>query len=110
MKEWRSASHEEINNMTFDEAKEIIKRMIDLGHKTGDFRPREHFTKAMEIVLEKAEANQKTNRKCCLFCESSISANAIDGTEVLFCFNCEGFEGKEMMVDNDECCENYKEN
>ena len=67
MKEWRLASSEEINNMTFDEAKEIIKRMIDLGHRTGDFRPREHFTKAMEIILEKAEVNHKTKQN--IICE-----------------------------------------
>lgn len=73
MKEWHNASPEEINNMTFDEAKEIIKRMINLGHKTGDFRPREHFTKAMEIVLKKAEANQKQSKKNCLFCISGCS-------------------------------------
>ena len=109
MKEWRLASSEEINNMTFDEAKEIIKRMIDLGHKTGDFRPREHFTRAMEIILEKAEANNKTKHKWCLFCANSMSADAPDGTQVLVCFNCHGMENKEIIVDEDGYCRNYNE-
>lgn len=55
MKDWLHASDEEINNMTFEEAKEIVKRQISLGHKTGDFRPRAHMTKALEIILDKAE-------------------------------------------------------
>lgn len=55
MKDWTHASDEEINNMTFEEAKEIVQRQISLGHKTGDFRPRSHMTKALEIILAKAE-------------------------------------------------------
>lgn len=38
MKDWLHASDEEINNMAFEEAKEIVQRQISLGHKTGDFR------------------------------------------------------------------------
>lgn len=54
MREWRLATTGEISSMTFDEAKEIVERQIELGHKTGDWRPREHLTKAMEIILEMA--------------------------------------------------------
>lgn len=54
MKDWKHCSDKEIENMTFEEAKEIIENMIALGHRKGDFRPREHFTKALEIVLDKA--------------------------------------------------------
>lgn len=46
--------------------------------------------------------------KWCLFCVNSMSADAMDGSEVLVCFDCEGYEGKEMMVDDDGCCANYK--
>lgn len=49
------ASPEEINKMTYEEAKEIISGQIELGHRKGDFRPREHLTKALEIILSKAE-------------------------------------------------------
>jgi len=48
--------------------------------------------------------------KYCLFCVNSMSADAPDGTQVLVCFDCEGFEGKEMIVGEDECCNNYKGN
>ena len=43
----------------------------------------------------------------CLFCGSSMSADAMDGSQVLVCFECEGHEGKEMQVDEDYCCKNY---
>lgn len=45
--------------------------------------------------------------KCCLFCHRSMSGDAPDGTEVLVCFECEGYEGKEMIVGEDEYCGNY---
>ena len=48
------------------------------------------------------------SEKECLFCVNSLSADAMDGTQVLVCFDCKGYEGKEMQVN--EVCENYKEN
>ena len=33
--------------------------------------------------------------------------DAMDGSQVLVCFDCDGYEGKEMQVDEDFCCENY---
>ena len=45
--------------------------------------------------------------KECLFCVNSLSADAPDGTQVLVCFECTGYEGKEVYVN--EVCENYKE-
>ena len=48
--------------------------------------------------------------KMCLFCVNSMSADAIDGSQVLICLDCKGFEGREMIVDEDECCDNYKGN
>ena len=46
-------------------------------------------------------------KRLCLFCGSSMSADAIDGSQVLVCFDCEGYEGKEMQVADDDCCANY---
>lgn len=54
MQDWKNCSDKEIENMTFEEVKEIIERQIALGHSSGDFRPRKHMTKALEIVLNKA--------------------------------------------------------
>ena len=48
-----------------------------------------------------------SKNKYCLFCCHSMSADAVDGTEVLVCFECNGFEGKEVIVGEDECCDNY---
>ena len=44
---------------------------------------------------------------CCLFCGHSMSADAMDGSQVLVCFECKDYEGKKMQVDEDYCCENY---
>lgn len=33
MKEWKHATQQEIDNMTFDEAVEIVQRQIDMGEK-----------------------------------------------------------------------------
>jgi hypothetical protein len=45
--------------------------------------------------------------KCCLFCSNSLSGDAPDDSQVLVCFECEGFEGKEIIVGDDEYCGNY---
>lgn len=44
----------------------------------------------------------------CLFCVNSLSADAMDGSQVLVCFECKGHVGQEMQVDEEDCCENYK--
>ena len=49
----------------------------------------------------------KTENSMCLYCNSSMSADAPDGSQVLVCFDCAGHEGKEMIVGDDECCPNY---
>lgn len=49
-----------------------------------------------------------SNKKMCLFCVNSMTADAMDGSEVLVCFDCEGCEGREMIVDDDWCCANFK--
>lgn len=48
------------------------------------------------------------NSDICLFCKNSMTADAVDGTEVLVCFECAGYEGRLMMVDEDESCANVK--
>lgn len=45
--------------------------------------------------------------KICLFCSCSMSGDAPDGSQVLVCFDCAGHEGKEMIVEEDETCENF---
>lgn len=48
------------------------------------------------------------NKDVCLFCVNSFSADAMDGSQVLVCFDCAGYEGREMQVDEDETCVNFK--
>ena len=47
------------------------------------------------------------NTKMCLFCSCSMSGDAPDGSKVLVCFDKAGYEGKEVFVGEDECCENF---
>ena len=54
------------------------------------------------------KCNEEANKnRYCLFCNHSMSADAPDGSQVLVCFECEGYEGKEVIVGDDECCKNY---
>lgn len=46
--------------------------------------------------------------KYCMFCDNSMTAVAFDGSEVLVCFDCVGYEGREMIVNDDDGCANYK--
>lgn len=55
MKDWLHAKKKEIENMTFDQAREIVEKQIRLGKEGGKWCPREHLTKALEIILSKAE-------------------------------------------------------
>lgn len=48
---WRS-SKQEIEDMTIEQAIEILQGQINLGKTKGDFRPREHLTKALEIAVK----------------------------------------------------------
>ena len=54
MKDWLHSSDEEVKSMTFEETEDIIEKQIALGHSKGEFRTRKHFTKALEIMLNKA--------------------------------------------------------
>lgn len=55
MKDWMHAKKKEIENMTFDQAKEIVEKQIRLGKEGGQWCPRGHLVKALEIILSKAE-------------------------------------------------------
>ena len=59
MKNWLHAPYDEIDNMTFEEAKELIKKQIKIGNEDGEFKPRKHMTKALEMLLERAEKGEK---------------------------------------------------
>jgi hypothetical protein len=58
MKEWRNASDKEIEDMTRDEAIEIIQKHIDAGvfaikhPDQAAWCPRKHMTRALQILLE----------------------------------------------------------
>ena len=73
---------------TLEQAKEII-RMIE------------------SMVFLHGHLYQKENN-CCLSCRRSLSGDALDGTQVLVCFDCKGHEGNGMIVGEEECCESYK--
>lgn len=45
--------------------------------------------------------------KVCLFCDNSMSADAMDGSSVLVCFNMKGHEHTEMQVDDMFSCKNF---
>ena len=49
------------------------------------------------------------NMKNCLFCVNSLSADAPDGSPQLVCFEKAGAESELNVVDETECCKNYKE-
>lgn len=49
----------------------------------------------------------KTENSMCLYCNSSLSDDAPDGSQCLVCFDRAGYEGKEMIVGDDEWCPNY---
>ena len=59
MKDWFHAKKKEIENMTFDQAKEIVEKQIQLGKEGGQWCPREHTTHAYEMILKKAILYEK---------------------------------------------------
>ena len=105
MKLWRLASKKEIDNMTFEEAVEIVMTQVELGHRTGDFRPREHMTKALEIVLAKAEGTKAhwTDDGYCSVCGAPIPTDSrldyISENDCHYCYDC-GSKMNEKMEEN----------
>ena len=88
-----------------------------LDHDRMEAERKEKIRKRLSeigCVLTREEADKilfgkefKTKNRICLYCNSSMSGDAPDGSQVLVCFNCAGHEGKEMIVGDDECCPNY---
>lgn len=64
MKEWKHATQQEIDNMTFEEAVEIVQKQIDMGEKRvgegGKWCAKAHTTHAYQMILDDAKA--KTTR------------------------------------------------
>ena len=56
IKDWKHASKKEIENMTFEEAIEIIDRQLDKADEM--YGPRPHFTKALTILKSEAIKNK----------------------------------------------------
>ena len=98
MKLWHLASKEEIANMTFDEAKKIIKRLPEIGL-------REHVVKALEIVLAKAEGTKThwTDDGYCSVCGAPIPTDSrldyISENDCHYCYDC-GSKMNEKMEEN----------
>ena len=63
--DWKYATKEQIDSMNFEAAREIVQRQIQLGHTVdGTWKPRAHLTKALEVVLQYADAyNENINTK-----------------------------------------------
>lgn len=59
MKDWMHAKKKEIENMTFDQAKEIVEKQIRLGKEGEMWCPREHTTHAYEMILKRAVLYEK---------------------------------------------------
>lgn len=78
MKDWLHATKREIEKMTFDEAKEIMKKQIRLGREGGEFCPREHTTHAYEMILERAISYEQM--KEAMSNEHRILSETQDGT------------------------------
>ena len=56
IKDWKHASKKEIENMTFEEAIEIIDRQLDKANEM--YGPRPHFAKALTILRSEAIKNK----------------------------------------------------
>ena len=48
---WKSTD-DEIDNMTIEQAIELIEKQIALGESKGDFKPRKHMVKAYKIAVD----------------------------------------------------------
>jgi len=48
---WKSTD-DEIENMTIEQAIELIEKQIILGESKGDFKPRKHMVKAYKIAVD----------------------------------------------------------
>jgi len=82
---WKS-SDEEISNMTYEQAIELIQKQINLGKSNGDFRPRKHLVKACELAVKSLNKQIPTSPKIkswtpalCSLCDKELSEHLGDG-------------------------------
>ena len=61
------------------------------------------------MIFALTEKGGKMDNRICLFCVNSLSGDAPDGSQILVCFECEGSEGREMIVGEEESCSNFKD-
>lgn len=61
MKDWKHATQQEVDAMTFDEAVEILQKQINMGEKkvgevseSGQWCARAHTTHAYQMILDRA--------------------------------------------------------
>ena len=48
------------------------------------------------------------NKKNCLSCQNSVYGTAMDGSDVLICYECAGHKGIAMQVSDEDVCEHFK--
>ena len=82
---WKS-SDEEISNMTYEQAIELIQKQINLGMSNGDFRPRKHLVKAYELAVKaldkqipKTPKIESWSSALCPSCDKELSEDLGDG-------------------------------
>ena len=98
MRDWLHSTIEEINAMSFDEAVEIVERQIELGHSEGDYKPRPHMTKALDIILQTAkmqfELYQKNYNSGIIIHLQNERGKRLAKIE---------FQNNHMFIENDSC-------
>lgn len=68
MSNWLHATKQEIDNMTLQEAKDIVQKHIDLGlyamehPNERQFAPRYHMTKALMMLMEEVDRHSEAVR------------------------------------------------
>ena len=85
------------------------EKLLELVAIGGFFSRSADAEKCVDYLIENGVTFyvHKTKNSMCLYCNSSMSGDAPDGSQVLVCFDCAGHEGKEMIVGDDEYCTNY---
>ena len=87
----------------------LIALLDEVHHKHLGKEYKERLGTIADYLIENGVTfyAHKTENSMCLYCNSSMSGDAPDGSQVLVCFDCAGHEGKEMIVGDDEYCTNY---
>lgn len=67
----------------------------------------DYFNKRSDVCDAYIKNAEYDKYKFCLYCGNSMSADAVDGSQVLVCFSQKGHEHTEMQVDDLFSCENF---